>query len=363
MKVAIIGGGVIGMSIALELRTSCVDVVVFNQPDRQQTSIAAGGMLAPQKEAHAPGPFLDLCLRSRTLWPAFAERVAALSGQPSTYLESGILTSAFTDDELHALDSTFAWQRAWSLRVEMLTGDEARAREPGLSDRVVGAAWFPDEHQVDPVAFVPALAEACHRAGVRRGVGEVSEIVEQSGRAIGVRHSGGFDAADAVVLAAGAWSALIAGAKLGADLIEPVRGQMIELKTAQRPSRILCGPHCYLIPRGDGRLIAGTTHERAGFDASTTRAGVEQIATAATALCPGLAGASVTRSWAGLRPFSPGGLPLLGKGPLENLVLATGHFRNGVLLAPLTARLVSQLLHAQRTSVDLKPFRYDRFPS
>lgn len=364
MKVAIVGGGIIGLSIALELRSLAIETVVFDRPSRGiQTSLAAGGMLAPQKEAHAPGPFLDLCLRSRTIWPAFAAKVAQLSGMASTYLESGILTSAFTDDEVHALDATAAWQHACSLRVDIISGDEARKQEPTLSERVLAAAWFPDEHQIDPVAFVPALLEACRRADVRILEAEVTEIAEQSGRASGVRHPGGFEGADAVVLAAGAWSSRIAGSRVAPELVEPVRGQMIELKGPHLPTRILGGPRCYLIPRGDGRAVAGSTEERVGFDASTTAPVIAQLVAAVHELCPSLSAAALSRSWAGLRPFSVGELPVIGNGPLANLVLATGHFRNGVLLAPLTARLVSQLLHGQRTSVDLKPFRFDRLPS
>ncbi|MBS1148633.1 MAG: glycine oxidase ThiO, partial [Myxococcaceae bacterium] len=210
---------------------------------------------------------------------------------------------------------------------------------------------------------LPALVEACRRAGVRLVSAEVTQLTEEAGRATGVQHAGGFEPADRVVLAAGAWSSRIAGSRVAPELIQPVRGQMIELRSAQLPSRILGGPRCYLIPRADGRAVAGSTEEWVGFDPSPTPAGVEQLTAAVRALCPGLADVPITRSWAGLRPHAPGALPVIGKGPLENLLLATGHFRNGVLLAPVTARLVSQLVHAQRTSVDLKPFRYDRLPS
>ena len=364
MKVAIIGGGIVGLATALELRAAGLEVTVFDKPSAgTQASLAAGGMLAPQKEAHAPGPFLDLCLRSRTIWPAFAARVATASGHPSSYLQSGILLSAFSDDEVHSLDATAAWQRACSLRIEILTGDDARRQEPTLSDRVLSAAWFPDEHQVDPGAFVPALVEACRRAGVTTIASGVSAVAQEAGRAIGVEHSGGLEAADAVVLAAGAWSSQIAGARVAPGLVAPVRGQMIELRSAALPAAILGGPRCYLIPRADGRAIAGTTEEHVGFENAVTPDGLAQIRAAVTELCPALASAEVTRSWAGLRPLSSGELPVLGNGPLQNLVLATGHFRNGVLLAPLTARLVTQLIQGQRSSVDLKPFRYDRLPS
>lgn len=353
MKVAIAGGGIIGLSIALELRGAGIDVIVFDKhPHGTQTSLAAGGMLAPQKEAHAPGPFLELCLRSRTLWPAFAAKVAAISGRPSTYLESGILTAAFTDDETHSLDATAAWQRACSLRVELLSGDEARRLEPQLSPRVLMATYFPDDHQVDPVAFMPALAEAARRSGVRLVTSAVQELRDQA-----VVHADGIETADHVVLASGAWSSQIAGCPVQ---VEPVRGQMIELRGASLPSKILVGPGCYLIPRADGRAIAGTTQEHAGFEVATTAEGIAAITAAVGSLFPALAEAPVSRSWAGLRPHASKGLPVIGPGPSRNLVLATGHFRNGVLLAPVTARIVAQLIQGQRTSVDLKPFRYDR---
>ena len=363
MKVAIVGGGIIGLAAALELRGHGVEVTLFDPAPGSEASTAAAGMLAPQKEADAPGPFLDLCLRSRTLWPAFAAKVAERTGRPSTYLESGILLSAFNDAEVHWLDATASWQRACSLRVEVVTGDEARRLEPLLSDQVLSAGWFEDDHQIDPTHFVPALIEACRRADATLLPAQVTEIVEEKGKAVGVRHAGGFEAADRVLLTAGAWSSRIGGARLAPGLIEPIRGQRLALRGPRLPSRILGGPACYLIPRADGRAVAGTTEERVGFDKSVTASGIEKILAAVAVLCPALAEAEVTRTWAGLRPYPTGELPVIGQGPLENLVLATGHFRNGVLLAPLTARLASQVILDLKTTVDLKPFRYDRVPS
>ncbi len=362
MKTAIAGGGIIGLAIALELRTSGADVTVFDLPPAgTRASNAAGGMLAPQKEAHAPGPFLDALLMSRTLWPRFAAQVAEASGQPSSYLESGILTAAFTDDELHALDATRAWQTACHLRVESLTGDEARKLEPGLSPDVIGAAFFPDEHQIDPVAFMPALLAACRARGVTFVDARADAIVSESGRAVGLRHAGGIATADEVIVAAGAWSSLVEG--VPRDLVTPIRGQMIALAGEGLPQRILGGARCYLIPRGGGRAVAGTTEERAGFECITTPEAVARIRADVDALCPGAKGARITQTWAGLRPWASSDLPIVSPGPLQNLHLAVGHFRNGILLAPLTARLVGQMIRGQRTSVDLKPFRYDRIPS
>lgn len=362
MKAVIAGGGIIGLSIALELRSGGADVTVFDAPPPgTRASNAAGGMLAPQKEAHAPGPFLDACLMSRTIWPRFAAQVAEASGQPSTYRESGILTAAFTDDELHALDATAAWQKACHLRVEQLTGDEARQLEPSLSPSVVGAAFFPDEHQVDPVAFMPALQAACRAKGVTLVDARADAIVSESGRAVGLRHAGGVASADEVIVAAGAWSGLLEGMPPG--LVTPIRGQMIALAGEGLPERILGGPRCYLIPRGGGRAVAGTTEEKAGFECLTTPNAIARIRDAVDELCPGARGARITREWAGLRPWASSDLPIISPGPLQNLHLAIGHYRNGILLAPLTARLLCQMILGQRTSVDPKPFRYDRLPS
>lgn len=362
MRIVVAGGGIIGLSIAFELRGTGADVTVFDAPPPgTRASNAAGGMLAPQKEAHGPGVFLDACLMSRTLWPRFAAQVAEASGEASTYRESGILTAAFTDDEWHALDATAAWQRACHLRVDTLTGDEARRLEPGLSPAVIGAAFFPDDHQLDPVAFMPALKAACRAKGVTFVDARADAVVAESGRAVGLRHSGGIAEADEVVIAAGAWASLIEG--VPKDLVQPVRGQMIALAGDGLPERILGGPRCYLIPRGGGRAVAGSTEERAGFECVTTPDAIARLRAAVDELCPSAKGAQITRAWAGLRPWAGGDLPIIGPGPLAHLHLATGHYRNGILLAPLTARMVAQQIRGQRTALDPKPFRFDRLPS
>jgi glycine oxidase len=361
MKVAVVGAGVIGLSIALELRRLGLEVVVIDKSSPgSEASSAAAGMLAPQKEAHSPGPFLELALTSRAMWPSFAAQVAELSGHRSTYLPSGILAAAFNATELVALESRAQWQQAMALRVELLTPTRARALEPALSDRALRAAWFPDEHQIDPRSFLPALAEACRRAEVRMLREDVAALVEERGRVNGVRLGQGLEHADRVVLAAGAWSSRIWSQST--PLVEPIRGQVVELR-AEGLTRIIAGPRCYLVPRGNGRVLAGTTEERAGYDKSVTVDGLRTILTAVAELCPPLASAPVIASWAGLRPWVAGELPVVSEGPRENLVVATGHFRNGVLLAPVTARLVSQLILGQAPALDLKPFRYDRFPS
>ncbi len=362
-KVVVIGGGIMGSAIALELARSGAAVTVLERSiPGAEASTAAAGMLAPQLEGSAPGPFLELCLRSRSLYPAWVEQVEAESKVAVDYLPSGALQVAFTDDEVHALDATVAWQRASQLRAELLSGADARKLEPALSPEALAAARFPDDHQVDPRKLMRALLVATSRAGVTFRSGYVRGVLEQSGAATGVDLDGERLEADAVVLAAGSWSGLVAGARLDTRLVRPARGQMLEFQLrAPITQQLLKGAKGYVVPRADGRVICGSTVELVGFDKNVTATGVQAILGAALRLVPGLADAPLTATWAGLRPWTEDALPILGEGPLANLFLATGHFRNGILLAPITARLTGQLVRREKPSLDVKPFRLQRF--
>jgi glycine oxidase len=359
----VIGGGIMGSSIALELARSGLAVTVLERSiPGAEASTAAAGMLAPQLEASAPGPFLDLCLRSRTLYPAWVERLQAESKVAVDYLDSGALQVAFTDDEVHALDATVAWQQASGLRAELLSGADARALEPSLSPGALAAARFADDHQVDPRKLMRALLVAATQAGVAFRSGYVRGLLEANGAATGVDLDGDRLEADAVVLAAGSWSGLVAGAKIDTRVLRPARGQMAEFQLrAPITQRILKGAKGYVVPRADGRVICGSTMELVGFDKNVTAAGVQAILGAALRLVPALANAALTSTWAGLRPWTEDALPILGEGPLKRLFLATGHFRNGILLAPITARLTGELVRGDKPTVDPRPFGFQRF--
>jgi glycine oxidase len=363
--VLIIGGGVMGCGIALRLAQAGLPVTVLERAlPGAEASSAAAGILAPQMEADGPGPFLELCLRSRGLYPEFARELEALSGVRVDYLPCGLLDVAFTEDEVHHLEATVGWQRALGLRAELLSPAEARALEPSLAPGALAAAHFPDDHQVDNRLLVRALTMAAARVGVRFRTGYVRGLAEEGGRVVGVDLDGETLRADTVVLAAGAWSGLVQGARLDPRTVRPARGQMVLLQTRLPVlQRILHSPRGYLVPRTDGRVIAGSTMELVGFDKQVTAEGLARILGMALELCPALGGAPVQEVWAGFRPFTEDRLPILGPGPLPGLVLATGHFRNGILLTPITARLVSQLVLGERTAVDLRPFRFDRFPT
>jgi glycine oxidase len=340
MRVVVVGGGIMGMSIATELalRGDQVTVLEKSVPGAEASS-AAAGMLAPQLEAHGPGPMLSLCLKSRDLYPSWVRRLEQLSQVDAGYRACGL--HRYGDPA--KLEATYAWQRAAGLKVEL------------ERDHLV----LPDDHQVDPLKLMRALAIAAARAGATFRTGQVHGILEGSVEVDAERVD-----ADATVVAAGSWSSLVAGARISPRVLQPMRGQMLELRLRVPPfGPTLADDHVYLVSRGDGRVICGSTMERVGFDKRVTAGGIAAILSRAFALCPALEQAELHATWAGLRPWTEDELPIIGPGPLPGLHLATGHFRNGILLAPVTALLISQALHGEATEVELNPFRFGRFPS
>ena len=353
-----------GCGIALRLCQAGARVTVLERSiPGAEASSAAGGILAPQMEAEGPGPFLELCLRSRGLYPDFAAELQTLTGVNVNYLPSGLLNLAFDEAGAQRLEATVGWQRALGLRAELLGAREVHALEPQLSSQVVAAARFQDDHQVDNRLLTRALTMAAARVGATFRTGYVRGVVEENGRAVGVDLDGETLRADAVVIAAGSWSGLVQGIAVDPRVVRPARGQMVQLQTRLPPfSHVVFSDKGYVIPRADGRIIAGSTLEFAGFEKSVTAEGLHRILSLAMEICPALASAPVQETWAGLRPYTDDHLPILGAGPLPGLFLATGHFRNGILLAPLTARLMAQVVRGESPSVDLTPFRFDRFP-
>lgn len=358
MKAIVVGGGVIGCSISLELARSGLQVTVVDRGGLgAEASTAAAGMLAPQGEASGPGPMLDAMLRSRAMYPQWAAQLEAASGLTVGYLPSGLLQVAFDEAQVHALEAQVAWQRASGLRAEWLSASQARAQVPALSGEAQAAALFEDDHQVDPLRLMPALIEAARRASVSFQVADVKGLASSIGRVTGVEVEGGLLYADVVVVAAGPWSG-----QFISETVKPARGQMAELRLeAPVFSHMLKTSGGYLVPRADGRVIAGSTVELVGFDKGVTSEGVEAILRVARRLVPALGGVEVHSTWAGLRPLCDDALPILGEGAMAGVVVATGHFRNGILLAPLTARTVGQIVRGEKPTLDVNPFRASRF--
>jgi glycine oxidase len=361
-SIVVIGGGVMGLSVGFKLaqRGARVTILERSIPGAEASS-AAAGILGAQLEAERPGPFLDLCLKSRALYPEFVAELESISGMRVGHQRCGVLKAAFDAEGVAELEQTVQWQREAQLRADLLTASDAKALEPGLSSGVLAAAHFPEDQTIDNRLLLRALSISAAKVGCEFRTGYVRKVATENGRAVGVDLDGETLRADAVVLAAGSWSALVEGAELGPSAVRPARGQMLQLQTrVPLLNRILVGRGGYLVPRADGRVIAGSTLEFAGFEKQVTAEGLKKILTMALELCPALAEAPVTDFWAGLRPYTDDHLPLLGRGPFSGLFLATGHFRNGILLAAITAEVVSNLVLDERAAIDLRPFDYRR---
>lgn len=365
--VAIIGGGVIGSAIAWRLARRNAHVILLER-DRPggsrvggQASPAAAGMLAPLKEAEEPGPFMELGLRSMERYPAFVEEIARASGVDVGFRRDGRLDVAVDDEAAEGLRRHQRLQAEVGYDSRILEPTEVRELEPAIgSDVVLGLATDYD-HQLDAERLTRALWIAAQAEGVdARGGSGVEGVVTDNDAVRGVRlESGGEIEADFVVVAAGAWSGRL-------DLpyplpIRPVRGQIVVLRTVPPLlARTTWGPHLYLVPRADGHLIVGSTMEEAGFASRVTASAVAKLLDTAVRLVPGLAAAEIEGFQVGLRPATTDGLPVIGPDPdVRRLVYATGHFRNGILLAPETAeRIADTVLEGADAEPAFDPGRF-----
>jgi glycine oxidase len=382
--VIVVGGGLIGCLAARALAADGRRVTLFEQGSElgRKASTAAAGMLSPQMEwaedllvegeedaDRRTDAMLDLCLAARDLWPAFAEALETETGRCLAYRSEGTLVAALSDAEAVELDAQARSQRARGLRAEWLDGASARQREPGLSREALGALYLPDDHQVDPLPLMAAAIDALGRPGIRVQTGTAVTAIESAGgRVRGVRTARGSGSAREettsapwVVLAAGAWSAGIAG--LPRPLaVRPVKGQMAALRPAEMPIRhVVGGGGAYCVPRDDGRIVVGATVEDAGFDEIVDPAATAALVAAVSGAVPALRHAPVDSRWSGLRPGTADDLPILGEDPeLAGLLYATGHYRNGILLAPLTADLVVAWVQGVEPPLDLARFSATR---
>ena len=362
--VAIIGGGIMGSAVALRLAQRGVAVTVIERgiPGAEASS-AAAGILGPQMEADGPGPLLELGLQSRALYPGLAAELRELTGIDVGYARSGVLAVAFDEAGEAALQARRAWQIARGLKVEALAGEAARALEPALGPAVRAALAFPDDAQVVARELARAFSQAAAVAGARFLTGRyVRRVRIEAGRATGVELDGETLPAGVVVVAAGSWSGLVEGAGISPAVVRPARGQLVSIETRPPLFRhVVSAPGGYLVPRRDGTVVAGSTVEMVGFHKQVTVGGLAAILTLARTLIPGLADAPVTATWSNFRPFTEDHLPVLGATPVAGLVLATGHYRNGILLAPITAQVIAELIATGRSPIDLQPFSVQRF--
>ena len=366
---AIIGGGIIGCSIALRLANAKLKVTVFDRGEPgAEASSAAAGMLAPQSEGIEPQAFEKFCTESRDLYSGFAAEIEDATGEDVGYRHEGALLVATGDEDCKELEELFHSQTRKNLPIERLTSDDLRARIPGFFGDVRMGLFVPGDHWVDNERLARALAKACQRAGVTFSTGvEVTGLSTQKDRVEGVeiRQPGstatGSVSAGNFILAAGCWSQQIASSLRLAIPVVPCHGQMMELESSTKIPMIVRSGMQYLVPRSNRRVAAGTTAEYIGFEKHVTAGGLQSILGGITRFAPGVRNFRFLRAWSGLRPDTQDHLPILGTGEFESLVFATGHFRNGILLAPLTGQLISELILTRTTSLPLDLYSPLRF--
>ncbi|MFT3913631.1 MAG: glycine oxidase ThiO [Anaeromyxobacteraceae bacterium] len=360
--VVVVGGGIQGGAVALALARAGKRVTVLERSvPGAEASSAAGGILSPGVEAAEPGPFYALCRASLARYPSWVALVEELSGMHVGYRALGTLEAALDDDHAKVLASRAEQLHAHGLPVDVLDGDAALALEPGLSPETRGALHFADEASVDARALARAVPMAAARAGATFVTGQVRRIATEGGRAVGVDHETGRIDAGAVVLAAGAWSMLVEGHGLPPRAVRPVRGQIAVVDT--RPPllrRVIFSGHGYVVPRPDGRILCGATMEDVGFEKAVTAGGLLHVLKVGVEIAPAIAQAPVVETWSNFRPASPDGEPILGASTVPGLFYATGHSRNGILLAPVTADAIRATLLGGVPPVDLAPFSVAR---
>jgi glycine oxidase len=368
-KVAIIGAGVVGLGIAWRLAARGASVTVFDRGAAgAAASHAAAGMLAACAEAE-PGEeaLVALGRDSQARWPAFAAELQQASGIDVELRTEGSLVIALTADDQARIHHHLVFQQELGLPLQWISAAETRRREPHLAGKLAGAVWSPEDHQVDNRKLVAALRVAAERAGATiREHTPVKEISIAGPRADGIvlADDSKIDA-DVTVLAAGAWSRGIAG--LAPELrppVRPIKGQMLSLRmdpAAPLINHVLWAPGVYLVPRLDGRLVVGATVEEKGFDTTLTAGGLLTLLEAAWRTVPSIEELPIDEMWVGHRPGSRDDAPILGPGPVEGLVYATGHHRNGILLAPVTADAIARLVLEGEMELAIRPFGVERF--
>jgi len=374
--IVIVGGGVIGLAVARALVLRGLSDVLLIERSRlgAESSSAAAGMLAPQAEADRADDFFHLACQSRDMYPAFAAALLEETGIDIELDTTGTLYLAFTDDDARELEKRYEWQSQAGLVLEILRVEEARRIEPAISENVCAALKFPFDGQVENRRLISALAASTEKLGVRLATGTTVTSLRTDHRGVaGVETSRGFVSTETVVIAGGAWTSMLElkgrSGKTSSDktlpnlCIEPVRGQMLCFEANPQIARhVVYTPRGYIVPRRDGRLLAGSTTEHAGFDKRVTAEGVSSLLSAALEISPQIGALHLAASWAGLRPRAADGLPVLGPyAEIDGLFYATGHYRNGILLAPITGELIAGAIVDQVPSTSLGSFSPDRF--
>lgn len=356
----------IGRAVAWRCASAGLDVALVSDDVRRAASWAAAGMLAPVTEVHyGEENLLELGLESSRRYPDFVAELEELTGTDVGYRQSGTILAARDQDDNAALEELYAYQQKLGLEAERLKSKDCRALEPSLSPRVRGGIFVSGDHQIDNRALLEALGEACRRSGATIHDERVSSVSVRKDRVRATALAGGHEiACDHVVVAAGCWSASLGGLPPGLLPVRPVKGQLLHLTEANGPpiaTHNVRGLDVYLVPRLDGRVVVGATVEEKGFDVSATAGAAYSLLRDAYELVPGIIELELTEVAAGLRPGSPDNAPLIGETDVEGLLAATGHYRNGVLLTPVTADAIAHTLTEGAPPEIAAPFGPRRF--
>ncbi len=369
MEIVIIGAGVIGLATAWRAAAGGAAVTLVDPAPMSGASSVAAGMLTPVSElTYGEEPLLRLGLASRDRYPAFVAELEERTGLDVAHRTDGILEVAFDSGDLNYLDDLRRFQESLGIPTEALTGRECRRHEPMLAPGVRGGLLAPEDGSVDPRRLTPALLAAAEALGARLVRRRAAGVLVERDRATGVRLDDGTELrADRVLIAAGPWSGDLEGVPAGVvPPVRPVKGQVIRLRTAvpflRRCTRALVrGSSVYLVPRADGEIVVGATQEELGFDTRVTAGGLWELLRDAHELLPGITELEFAEVSAGLRPGSPDNAPVMGASALPGLYLGTGHFRNGVLLAPVSADILAATLLDEPVPAEAAPFTPDRF--
>ena len=364
----VIGGGVIGLSVAWKLQAGGMQVALIERGRvGQEASAAAGGMLCPVSETHySERPLLELGLESMRRYPEFVAALEDRTGLQVDYDTTGTLAVALDADEARELRRLLAFQQSLGLPAEWLDADGCHEREPMLSHRAVGAVHAPQDHQIDNRKLVEALHRALTLEGCRiLEQTSAVKVVSDGGRVRGVRTPGKLIQAEWVVVSGGAWSSQLGGLPTGSmPTIRPVKGQILALQMDKHDPltrHTIRGRRAYCVPRRDGRLIVGATSEDRGYDRSLTAGGVYELLRGVYELLPGAYEVELLDMWSGFRPCSVDNLPGIGPTAVDGLIYATGHYRSGILLTPVTAWAIAQTVLQGEFPESIAPFSCERF--
>jgi glycine oxidase len=355
--VIVIGGGVIGLTIARELAGRKSVLLLDRGATGQGTSRAAAGMLTPLSEADDQGPFFQLSRASLAMYDRFIDEISNESFLDLAYSTEGLLFIASSEESAATLRRRYEWQYRAGFKVDLLSADETRNIEPLITARVINALFMPDERSVAPRRLVNALRESCFKRGVEIRTGVQVDAISPNT----VHFARTTMQAPSIVISSGVWSAEFQGLRPRIP-VSPRKGQILSLAMPPGAFRhMIRWNHSYFVPRSTGELVVGATNEDAGFDLSVTAAGLGGLLMDAQAISSHVGSYGILETWTGLRPATPDELPILGSSDVPGVYYATGHYRNGVLLAPITAEIIADLIEGRKPSLDIRPYSPSRF--